>query len=63
MELRKVLMDCFVELKKVLISEVEVDSRFLYVSQVGMSPRENDRVLSMVASQRVKSELKLDEGE
>ena len=63
MELRKVLTDCFVELKKILISEDETDTRFLYVGQVGMSLRENDLVLLIVASQGVESELKLDEGE
>ena len=36
---------------------------FWYDSRVGMSLGENDRVLLMVASHRVKSELKLDEGE
>ena len=57
------ITDCFDESMKILISEDEMDSRFLYVSQVGMSLRENDRVLLMVAHQRVESELKLEEGE
>ena len=36
---------------------------FWYDSRVGMSLKENDRVLLIVASQGVESELKLDEGE
>ena len=35
----------------------------MYIGQVGMSLRENDWVLLMVAHQRVENELKLDEGE
>ena len=63
LELSKVFTDCFDESMKILIYEDEKDSRFLYVGQVGMSLRENDWVLLRVASQRVESELKLDEGE
>ena len=63
LELSKVITDYFNESMKIFVSEDEADLRFLYVGQVGMSLRENDRVLLMVASQRVKSELKLDEGE
>ena len=40
---------------KILISEDETDMRFLYAGQVGMSLRENDRVLLMFASQRLES--------
>ena len=36
---------------------------FWNVSRVGMSLRENNRVLLVVASQRAESELKLDEVE
>ena len=57
------LTNYFDESMQILISEDEEDSSFLSVGQVGTSLRENDPVLLMVASQGVKSELKLDEGE
>ena len=62
LELSKVLTNCFDESMKILISEREADSRFLYDGQIGRSLRENNRVLLIVASQRVESELKFDEG-
>ena len=47
-----VITYCFVESMKILISGDEVDSRFLYIGQVGRSLRKNDRVLFLVTSQR-----------
>ena len=51
----KVITDCFDESTKILVSENEANLRFLYVGQVGMSLRENDRVLLIVTFQRVES--------
>ena len=57
LELSKVIIDCFDESMKILISEDETDMRFLYVGQVGMSLRENDRGWLMLASRRLESNV------
>ena len=51
------LTDCSIELVQICIFEEEEDLRLLYVGQVGMSLRENNRVLLMVASQGVESNM------
>ena len=57
LELSKVITNCFDESMKILMSEDVTDMRFLYVGQVGMSLRENDRVWWMLASRRLESNV------
>ena len=57
LELSKVITDCFDESMKILISKDEMDMRFRYVGQVGMSLRENDRVRLRLAFRRLENNV------
>ena len=57
LELSKVITNYFDESMKILVSKDETEVRCLYVGQVGMSLRENDRVWLMLASRRLESNV------